>query len=224
MDILFEDNHVIVVNKHSGELVQPDPSGAPALEQAVAEYVRVKYNKPGRAFLGVVHRLDRPVSGAVLFARTSKALIRLNEQLRERGFCKLYWAIVEQKPTVESATLTHHIVRNAKTNKSMALDSPTKDSQEAVLKYRLVKSSDRYHLLEVELLTGRHHQIRAQLAAIGCKIKGDLKYGASRSNPDGSISLHSRSLEFSHPVTRERIVVTAPVPEDKLWQFFEHNE
>ncbi|MEG1606891.1 MAG: RNA pseudouridine synthase [Mucinivorans sp.] len=224
MDILFEDNHVIVVNKHSGELVQPDPSGAPALEQAVAEYVRVKYNKPGRAFLGVVHRLDRPVSGAVLFARTSKALIRLNEQLRERGFRKLYWAIVEQKPTVESATLTHHIVRNAKTNKSMALDSPTKDSQEAVLKYRLVKSSDRYHLLEVELLTGRHHQIRAQLAAIGCKIKGDLKYGASRSNPDGSISLHSRSLEFSHPVTRERIVVTAPVPEDKLWQFFEHNE
>ncbi|MEG1663854.1 MAG: RNA pseudouridine synthase [Mucinivorans sp.] len=224
MDILFEDNHVIVVNKHSGELVQPDPSGAPALEQAVAEYVRVKYNKPGRAFLGVVHRLDRPVSGAVLFARTSKALVRLNEQLRERGFRKLYWAIVEQKPTVESATLTHHIVRNAKTNKSMALDSPTKDSQEAVLKYRLVKSSDRYHLLEVELLTGRHHQIRAQLAAIGCKIKGDLKYGASRSNPDGSISLHSRSLEFSHPVTRERIVVTAPVPEDKLWQFFEHNE
>ncbi|MEG2755694.1 MAG: RNA pseudouridine synthase, partial [Mucinivorans sp.] len=181
-------------------------------------------NKPGRAFLGVVHRLDRPVSGAVLFARTSKALIRLNEQLRERGFRKLYWAIVEQKPTVESATLTHHIVRNAKTNKSMALDSPTKNSQEAVLKYRLVKSSDRYHLLEVELLTGRHHQIRAQLAAIGCKIKGDLKYGASRSNPDGSISLHSRSLEFSHPVTRERIVVTAPVPEDKLWQFFEHNE
>lgn len=222
-NILYEDNHIIVVNKKAGELVQPDPTGEPAMEQAIKEYIRVKYNKPGDAFLGVVHRIDRPVSGAVLFAKTSKALVRLNEQLKERGFQKIYWAIVEQKPAVECATLTHHIVRNAKTNKSVALDKPSKDSKEAIMKYRVAGSSDRYYLLEIELLTGRHHQIRAQLAAIGCMIKGDLKYGAKRSNPDGSISLHSRKLSFEHPVSHQQIAVIAPAPKDAIWQFFEQN-
>lgn len=221
MNILYEDNHVIVVNKVAGELVQPDPSGGRALENDLKSYIKVKYNKAGNVFLGVVHRIDRPVSGAVLFAKTSKALVRLNEQLRERGFKKTYWAIVENCPDNPQDTLTHHLTRNHKINKAVAHLSPTKESQEAILNYKLLKSSDHYHLLEIELVTGRHHQIRCQLAAIGSPIKGDLKYGAARSNKDGSIALHSRSLEFIHPVTLEKIVVKAPVPaEDPLWAYF----
>lgn len=222
IEILFEDNHLLVVNKVAGELVQPDPSGAPALEQAAAEYIRVKYNKAGAAFLGVVHRIDRPVSGAVLFAKTSKALVRLNKQLHDRGFSKIYWAIVESRPPSDSGQLQGYITRNAKINKSFVSDKPSsQDSKEAILRYKLIASSDRYHLLEVELLTGRHHQIRAQLAAIGCPIKGDLKYGAKRSNSDGSISLHARRLSFTHPVTNENLTITAPAPADSLWRFFE---
>lgn len=221
MEVLFEDNHLLIVGKRSGELVQPDPSGAPALEQQAKEYIRVKYNKPGAAFLGVVHRLDRPVSGAVLFAKTSKALVRLNEQLRDRGFTKIYWAVVENKPAMESGELNGYITRNAKINKSFVTDRPTdKESKQAILRYKLIGSSDRYFLLEVELLTGRHHQIRAQLAAMGCPVKGDLKYGARRSNDDGSISLHARRLEFTHPVTGELISVTAPTPDGAPWRFF----
>lgn len=220
LNILYQDNHIIVVNKAAGDLVQPDPDGSPALEQAVAEYLRVQGNKPGAAFVGVVHRIDRRVSGAVMFAKTSKALVRLNEQLRDRGFTKIYWAIVESTPPKESDQLRHYIQRSLKSNKSIALPSPKGDAQEALLNYTHIGSSDRYHLLEIELLTGRHHQIRAQLAAIGCHIKGDLKYGSKRSNPDGSISLHSRILKFTHPVTKEIVSVTAPVPADPLWNYF----
>lgn len=221
MEILYEDNHVLVINKLSGELVQPDPSGSPALEQTAKEYIRHKYDKTGNVFLGVVHRIDRPVSGAVLFAKTSKALVRLNEQLRERGFRKIYWAITEHKPTSVQGELRHFIARNAKVNRSVAHDKATQDSKEARLRYRVLGSSDNYHLLEIELLTGRHHQIRCQLSKIGCQIRGDLKYGASRSNKDSSISLHSRRMEFEHPTTHEIISVTAPVPQtDALWQFF----
>ncbi len=221
LDILYQDNHLLVVNKLSGELVQPDPSGEPALEQEVGEFLKVQGNKSGAAFVGVVHRIDRPVSGAVLFAKTSKALVRLNEQMRERGFNKIYWAVVENAPKEPQGELRHYILRNSKTNKSTALVSKKGDAKEAILRYKHLGSSDRYHLLEVELLTGRHHQIRAQLSAIGCPLKGDLKYGARRSNPDGSISLHSRSLSFTHPTTKENVSVLAPAPKDALWSFFE---
>jgi len=221
-NILYEDNHIIVVNKKAGELVQPDTTGDAALEDTVKAYIKEKYNKPSNVFLGIVHRIDRPVSGAILLAKTSKALVRLNEQLREGGFHKIYWAIVEKLPEKPQAELRHHIVRDSKKNRSMAHDKPVRDSKEAVLRYRTVKSGDRYHLLEVELITGRHHQIRAQLSKIGSPIKGDLKYGASRSNPDGGISLHARILSFKHPVTGETLKVTAPVPtEDNLWRFME---
>ncbi len=223
INVLYQDNHIIVVGKPSGELVQPDPTGKAALEQHVAEFLRIQGNKPGAAFIGVVHRIDRPVSGAVLFAKTSKALVRLNEQMRERGFSKIYWAIVENRPEKPSGELRHYILRNPKSNKSVALATKKADAKEAILRYKVIGSSDRYHLLEIELLTGRHHQIRAQLSAIGSPIKGDLKYGARRSNPDGSISLHSRSLTFVHPTTSEKITVVAPVPKDSLWNFFEQS-
>lgn len=231
VEILYEDNHVIVVNKRPGELVQPDTTGNPALEDTVKAYIKVKYNKPGAVFLGVVHRIDRPVGGAVLLAKTSKALVRLNEQLKQRQFQKTYWAIVENKPAEGSieGELRHYIVRNGKTNRSMAYDmlnavpkNLQNDAKEAVLRYKLLASGDRYHLLEIELLTGRHHQIRCQLSKIGCPIKGDLKYGASRSNKDGGISLWAKRLTFEHPVTHETITVDAPTPaEDKLWAYFE---
>lgn len=224
-DILYEDNHLIVVNKHSGELVQSDPEDTLGLEDHIKVYIKARDNKPGAVFLGVVHRIDRPVSGAVLFAKTSKALVRLNEALRERrDFEKIYWAVVEQKPTPQEGELRHFLVRNPKSNKTVAHDTLPKsgDPKEAVLRYKTLKSSDNYHLLRVELLTGRHHQIRCQLAKIGCCIKGDLKYGAARSNKDGSISLHARELIFTHPTTKEQIKVTCPVPEnDSLWAFFE---
>ncbi len=227
-DILYEDNHLMVVNKRAGDLVQPDPSGAPALENEIKEFLRVRDGKPGDAFLGVVHRVDRPVSGTVLFAKTSKALVRLNEMIKERKIAKTYWAITESRPEAPEALLTHYIVRNGRNNTSRAFATPQKEGKEARLHYKLLAGSDRYHLLEVDLLTGRHHQIRAQFAAIGCPIRGDLKYGAARSLPGGGICLHSRRVRFTHPVcppgeAPRTVDVTAPVPEDKLWRFFEEN-
>ena len=221
-DILYEDNHLLVVNKHSGDLVQPDPSGESALEDQIKDYIKLRDAKPGRVFLGVVHRIDRPVSGAVVFAKTSKALIRLNEMIRSGEIHKTYWAIVEARPAMEEGTLTHYIVRDGRTNRSRAYDKPKADGKKAVLNYRVLGCSARYTLVEVELLTGRHHQIRAQLSKIGCPIKGDLKYGAKRSNPDGGISLHSRRVEFIHPVRKEQVSITASAPKDNLWEFFEN--
>lgn len=221
-DILYEDNHIIVINKHTGDLVQADAEGETGLEDEIKEFIRRRDHKPGAAFLGVVHRIDRPVSGAVMFAKTSKALVRLNEMISKGEIHKTYWAIVEKAPVDEQATLVHYLVRDGKTNKSKAYTSPKKETKEARLEYRLLAGSTNYFLLEVKLLTGRHHQIRCQLSKIGCPIKGDLKYGAKRSNPDGGISLHSRSLEFIHPVRKEPVVITAPVPAgDNLWQYFE---
>lgn len=221
-DIIYEDNHLIAVNKKSGDLTQPDPSGASALENEIKEFIKVRDAKPGAVYLGVAHRIDRPVSGVVVFAKTSKALVRLNEMIKGRSMDKRYWAIVERMPELASAELVHYIVRNPKTNRSTALDTPRGDAKEARLRYRLLASGERYHLLEVELLTGRHHQIRAQLSKIGCPIRGDLKYGAARSNPGGGISLHSRSLAFVHPVAKVPVKIVAPVPAgDRLWEFFE---
>lgn len=221
MEILYEDNHIIVVNKAIGEIVQADPTGDLSLEEMVREYIRVKYNKPGAAFLGVVHRIDRPVSGIVLMARTSKALTRLNEMMVGGAFKKTYLAIVKNKPELPEGTLEHLLVRNTKTNKSYITQKASKDSKKAILTYRVAGSSDRYHLLEVGLVTGRHHQIRCQLAHIGSPIKGDLKYGAERSNPDGGICLHSYKLEFVHPVQNVPVVFeAAPPANDPLWAYF----
>lgn len=221
-DILYEDNHLLVVNKHSGDLVQPDPSGESALEDQIKAFIKRRDEKAGRVFLGVVHRIDRPVSGAVLFAKTSKALTRLNEMIREGQIRKTYWALVEERPEAEQGSLTHHIVRDGRTNRSRAYLKPKRDSKEARLNYTLIGAGTHYTLLEVELLTGRHHQIRAQLSAVGCPIRGDLKYGAKRSLPNGGISLHSRRIGFDHPVRHEWIEVTAPVPKgDNLWATFE---
>ncbi|MDR2936361.1 MAG: RNA pseudouridine synthase [Rikenellaceae bacterium] len=223
--ILYEDNHLMVVNKRAGELVQPDRQGTSALEDEVKIFLRIRDNKPGQVFLGVVHRVDRPVSGAVLFAKTSKALARLNEMMKERDFRKTYWAITEKSPEPVEGTLAHHIVRDGKTNRSRCVPKPTAESKEARLNYRLIGTSDRYSLIEIELLTGRHHQIRCQLSRMGWPIKGDLKYGASRSNTNGGIALHARSLEFVHPVRKEPIKVIAPVPrEDNLWGYFEDTQ
>lgn len=221
LEILWEDNHLIAVNKKAGELVQPDPSGEPALEQRVGEYLKAKGNKPGAAFVGVVHRIDRPVGGVVVFAKTSKALVRMNEMVRSRNIRKVYWAIVDNVPPKECDKLHSWIRRDPKTNKSYPCKESDNGAQEAVMSYRLLGGSDRYFLLEIELETGRHHQIRTQLASIGCHIKGDLKYGAKRSNPDGSISLISRRIEFIHPVRKEPVSITAPLPSDNLWQAFE---
>ena len=221
-DILYEDNHLLVVNKHCGDLVQSDPDGTEAIEDQIKAMIKIRGHKPGAVFLGVVHRIDRPVSGAVLFAKTSKALTRLNEMIRNGEIKKSYWAITESRPAEEEGELRHWIVRNAKTNRSHAHQRPKGDGKEALLAYRVLGASTNYTLVEVDLKTGRHHQIRAQLSAIGCSIKGDLKYGAKRSNRDGGISLHSRSIEFRHPVRGEVIKVTAPVPKsDNLWSFFE---
>lgn len=224
-DILYEDNHLLVVNKRAGDLVQPDPSGTSALENEIKSFIKERDSKPGEVFLGVVHRIDRPVSGAVIFAKTSKALARLNEMIKNRLITKMYWAVTENLPEQTEGELVHHIVRNSKTNQSKALDKPTSDSKEARLKYRILGSSTKYHLIEVELLTGRHHQIRAQLSKLGCPIKGDLKYGAKRSNPDGGICLHSRTVSFVHPVQKEQITITAPTPAaDTLWAYFEETK
>ena len=226
MEVVYEDNHIIIVYKESGEIVQGDKTGDRPLSDIVKDYIKEKYQKPGAVFLGVVHRLDRPVSGLVVFARTSKALTRLNNMFRDGEVHKTYWAIVskteEERDEMDdsSHTLEHWLVRNEKQNKSYAYDHEVPNSKKAILKYRIIGHSDRYTLLEVNLLTGRHHQIRCQLAAMGCPIKGDLKYGAKRSNPDGSISLLSHRVEFIHPVSKERIVVESPLPNDPLWQTF----
>ena len=218
MKVIYEDNHIIVINKESGEIVQGDKTGDAPLSDYVKDYIKEKYAKPGNVFLGVTHRLDRPVSGLVIFARTSKALSRLNDMFRKGEVHKTYWAIVKNKPKAAEGRLTHWIVRNEKQNKSYAYDHEVKDSKKAMLDYRLLASGDNYHILEVQLLTGRHHQIRCQLAAMGCPIRGDLKYGAPRSNPDGSISLLSRHVEFVHPVSKQAIRLDAPLPLDVLWQ------
>lgn len=218
MEVVYEDNHIIIVNKRSGEIVQGDKTGDEPLSETVKAYIKEAYHKPGNVFLGVVHRLDRPVSGLVVFAKTSKALSRLNEMFRVGDVHKTYWAIVKDKPAVEVGTLTHWLVRNEKQNKSYAYDHEVPKSKKAVLHYRLIGCTDRYSLLEVQLMTGRHHQIRCQLARMGCPIKGDLKYGAPRSNPDGSISLLARKVELVHPVSKEPVSVVAPVPDDNLWQ------
>ena len=217
MEVVYEDNHLIIVAKRSGEIVQGDKTGDTPLSEIVKQYIKEKYAKPGAVFLGVVHRLDRPVAGLVVFARTSKALERLNRMFAEGKVRKTYWAITKNRPSEESATLTHWLRRNEKQNKSYASESEKPGSKKAMLKYTVIGASTNYTLLEVQLMTGRHHQIRCQLAAIGCPIKGDLKYGAQRSNPDGSISLLARSIEFEHPVSHEVIRVVAPLPNDKLW-------
>jgi 23S rRNA pseudouridine1911/1915/1917 synthase len=220
--ILFEDNHLIIVNKLPGELVQMDTEGTPGLEDELKAYIKKKYNKPGDVFLGVAHRLDRPTSGVVLFARTSKALVRLNESFKDRSIHKTYWAVVKNKPLKEEGHLIHYLLRDAKKNLSKALDKEVKYSQRAELKYTFKGSTDNYHLLEIDLMTGRHHQIRAQLSKIGSPIKGDLKYGSERSNKDGSIHLHARKVELIHPVKKESMVVIAPPPEDPVWNQFKN--
>jgi 23S rRNA pseudouridine1911/1915/1917 synthase len=224
LEILFEDNHLIVINKKSSDITQGDKTGDETLPDRIKEYLKIKYNKPGNVFCGVVHRLDRPTSGALIFAKTSKALERLNKQFREKDTKKIYWAIVEQKPQLKTQKLEHFLKKNEKQNKSYASSTETKDSKKAILTYNLIRSSDNYHLLEIELETGRHHQIRCQLATINCHIKGDVKYGAKRSNPDGSIHLHARSIQFLHPTTKEEIKITAPVPKENLWLWFESTE
>ena len=218
MQVVYEDNHIIIVSKQSGEIVQGDKTGDRTLADDVKQYLKEKYQKPGEVFLGVVHRLDRPVSGLVVFARTSKALSRLNKMFAEGEVHKTYWAIVEKSRLGGSGLLTHWLTRNEQQNKSYAHEREVPNSKKAMLRYRTLTRGERYDLLEVQLLTGRHHQIRCQLAATGMPIRGDLKYGARRSNPDGSISLLARHIEFTHPVSQIAISVEAPLPDDPLWQ------
>ncbi len=225
MKVLYEDNHIIIVNKEAGEIVQGDKTGDTPMTEKVKEWIKVKYNKPGNVYLGLAHRLDRPTSGAIVFAKTSKALSRLNDLFRKDDVKKTYWAIVQNPPKPEVGSLRHYLWKNEKQNKSYAFadNKQQKEAKLALLEYKMIARSDNYFLLAVDLETGRHHQIRCQLASIGCPIKGDLKYGAKRSNPDGSISLHARSLSFIHPVSKEMIDVVAPVPEDNLWQALENS-
>ncbi|HPW85893.1 MAG TPA: RluA family pseudouridine synthase [Chitinophagales bacterium] len=222
LDILYEDNHIIAVNKRSGDIVQGDETGDTPLSDLVKAYIKEKYQKPGEVFLGVVHRIDRPVSGIVLFARTSKSLSRLNELFKTKEITKTYWAVVKKKPVSDSGTLTHYHLKDEKTRKARLFDKEVAHSKKCVLHYRWLASSDHYHLLEIQLETGRFHQIRAQLAKIGSPIKGDVKYGFERPNENTrSIHLHARKISFIHPVKNEPIVLTAPVPDEKIWQFFE---
>jgi 23S rRNA pseudouridine1911/1915/1917 synthase len=218
MEILYEDNHIIIVSKRVGEIIQGDKTGDTPLSETIKLYIKEKYAKPGLVFLGIVHRLDRPVSGLVMFARTSKALTRLNDMFRHGEIHKTYWAVVQDKPEESEGTLEHWLTRNEKQNKTYAYYHEVPGSKKAILNYRMIGQTERYYLLEINLLTGRHHQIRCQLAEMGCPIKGDLKYGARRSNPDGSISLLAHRLEFIHPVKKEPIVVESPLPDDPLWQ------
>jgi 23S rRNA pseudouridine1911/1915/1917 synthase len=219
-DILYEDNHLIVVNKKPGEIVQGDETGDVPLGDLVKGYIRKKYNKPGDVFLGVTHRLDRPVSGAVIFARTSKALARINEMLKERTIQKTYWAVVKEYPRPESGKLVHYLRKDNEKNRTYASDIPTREGKRAELDYELINRSDKYSLLEINLHTGRHHQIRSQLAKIGSPIRGDVKYGYQRPNPDRSIHLHARMLQFTHPVSKEPITIIAPPPDEPLWNYF----
>lgn len=217
LQVLFEDNHIIVVNKRAGDIVQGDRTGDKPLSDVVKEFIKEKYNKPGNVYLGVTHRLDRPTTGIVVFAKTSKALTRLNKMFNQKEISKTYWAIVKNKPQKTQATLINWLKKNPKNNKSTAYNKEIKDSKKAILHYELKRSLDNYHLLDINLETGRHHQIRCQLANIGSPIKGDLKYGFDRSNKDASIHLHSRMIEFVHPVSKEQISITAPPPNDAIW-------
>ncbi|MCQ2313334.1 MAG: RNA pseudouridine synthase [Paludibacteraceae bacterium] len=223
MTVLYEDNHIIAVSKTCNEIVQGDKTGDTPLSEIVKQYIKVKYDKPGEVFLGVTHRLDRPTTGVVLFARTSKALARLNDMFKSHEqIRKTYWAIVQGQPKEQEGRLVDYLKKNEAQNKSYIVAKGTKEAKEAILSYKTLAVGDHYSLLEVNLETGRHHQIRCQLAAIGCPIKGDLKYGAKRSNPDGGISLHARQIAFVHPVSKQDIVITAPVPEEKIWKDLEH--
>lgn len=218
--ILYEDNHLIILNKEPSEIVQSDKTGDAPVSEKLKSYLIEKYQKPGNAFLGVVHRLDRPVSGVIVFAKTSKALRRMNVLLQQRALKKTYWAIVKNQPPSDEQELIHYLERNAKNNKSYVFDRPAKNRKQAVLKYKLIAQSDDYYLLEIGLETGRHHQIRAQLSAIGCPIRGDLKYGYPRSNPDASVSLHARKVSFVHPVSKKKLEIIAPPPKETLWDYF----
>ena len=217
LQILFEDNHIIIVNKRAGDITQGDKTGDKPLSDVVKEYIKVKYNKPGNIYLGVVHRLDRPTSGVIIFAKTSKSLERLNRMLREKEIQKTYWAVVKLPPKEIRKTLIDFLKKNPKNNKSSVYKKEIDGSKRAVLHYQVIKKLDNYTLLEISLETGRHHQIRAQLSAIGSPIKGDLKYGFDRSNKDGSIHLHARKIEFTHPVRKEMICITAPTPNEVIW-------
>lgn len=217
LQVLFEDNHLIVINKRPGDIVQGDKTGDEPLSEIVKAFLKKKYNKPGNVYLGVVHRLDRPTSGIVVFAKTSKALPRLNKMFAEKDAKKTYWAIVKNRPDEPEKRLVHWMKRNTKQNKSYAHIKEVTDSKKAILSYRLIKSLENYHLLEIDLETGRHHQIRSQLTAIGSPIKGDLKYGFNRSNDDGSIHLHARKLRLTHPVKKDILEIVAPVPNDSIW-------
>jgi len=218
VDVLYEGNHLIAINKKSSQIVQADKTGDPSLDFLVKEYIRLKFHKPGKVFLGVIHRLDRPATGVVLFARTSKSLSRMNQLFRDGEVDKTYWVITGRPPPKDKDRLDHYVKKNEKQNKSYAYVKPVAGSKPASLEYRFLNSSDKYFLLEIRLFTGRHHQIRCQLAHIGCPVKGDLKYGAPRSNRDGSISLHARSVSFIHPVKKEPILIQAPPPGDNLWK------
>ncbi len=223
MEILYEDNHLIAVNKEAGEIVQGDSTGDEPLVERVKKYIKKKYNKPGDVFLGIVHRIDRPVSGVVIFARTSKALSRMNKLIQDREIKKIYWALVKELPEKDEDELKHYVLKNSEKNKSYAFPKQKSGSKLGILKYKLISSSTNYHLLEIDLKTGRHHQIRCQLAKIGSPIRGDLKYGFSRSNKDGSISLHARKVEFIHPVKKEPVtIVASPPSSDPLWKEFEN--
>ena len=218
MEVIYEDNHIIAVDKNCREIVQGDKTGDQPLSERLKLWLKEKYNKPGNVFVGVTHRLDRPVSGVVIFAKTSKALARLNEMFREGAVKKTYWAIVKNHPPKEEDELVNWLVRNEKQNKSYAYDTERPNAKKAILHYKVIARSEKYDLLEIDLKTGRHHQIRCQLAKMGCPIKGDLKYGADRSNPDGGISLHARKAAFIHPVSKLPIEIIAPVPDDNLWK------
>ena len=217
LSVIYEDNHLIIINKQSGDIAQGDKTGDAPLSDIVKSYIKKKYDKPGNVFLGVVHRLDRPTTGVIAFAKTSKALERFNKMLRDKEVNKTYWAIVKNLPNKLEDTLTGFLLKNPKNNKSTSYSSEVNGSKKAILHYKVIQSLDNYHLLEVDLETGRHHQIRCQLSAIGCPIKGDLKYGFDRSNKDGSIHLHARKIEFIHPVTKEIISLVAPTPNDPIW-------
>ena len=222
LDVLYEDNHLIAINKKASDIVQGDKTGDTPLSEHLKLYLKEKYNKPGNVFVGVTHRLDRPTTGIVIFARTSKALARMNEMFKNKNSIqKTYWALVKKSPKDTKGQLKNYLVKNASKNKSFVCSHDRAGAKEAILNYSVIAHSDNFHLIEIELLTGRHHQIRAQLAEIGCPIKGDLKYGYPRSNADAGISLHARKIEFIHPVSKNKIAITAPLPNDKLWHFFE---
>lgn len=222
LQVLYEDNHIIIVNKRAGDIVQGDKTGDKPLSDVVKAYIAEKYNKPGNVYLGVVHRLDRPTTGIVLFSKTSKALPRLNKLFAEKKAKKTYWALVKNPPSKSQDTLINWLRKNPKNNKSTAYDKEVSNSKKAILHYKIIKELDNFYLLEIDLETGRHHQIRSQLSKIGCPIKGDLKYGFDRSNKDAGISLHARTLQFIHPVKQTEIKITAPLPTDALWQACEN--